>query len=136
MNEYTFIAIIVLVAIIIFIICREFNCWYFKINARVNLMQQIIINQEKMIKLLKDSSTETTKQKKSANINKEEISDSEDHQEIKVGDAVFTIVPKYGLEAGAQLLVTGISKDGIYSCAVGNREIGGFKEDEIELFTK
>ncbi len=98
-------------------------------------MQQIIINQEKMIKLLKDSSTETTKQKKSANINKEEISDSEDHQ-IKVGDAVFTIVPKYGLEAGAQLLVTGISKDGIYSCAVGNREIGGFKEDEIELFTK
>lgn len=39
--------IMLIVAIVIFILCRELICWYYKINKSIS-------NQEEIIKLLKD----------------------------------------------------------------------------------
>lgn len=46
---------VIVVLILIFYLCRELNCWYFKINDRKNQMDKIIENQEEIIELLKKS---------------------------------------------------------------------------------
>ncbi len=53
MSSNEILAIVVL--ILIFLLCRELNCWYFKINDRKNQMDKIIENQEEIIELLKKS---------------------------------------------------------------------------------
>ena len=53
MSSNEILAIVVL--ILIFFLCRELNCWYFKINDRKNQMDKIIENQEEIIELLKKS---------------------------------------------------------------------------------
>lgn len=53
MSSDEILAIVVL--ILIFLLCRELNCWYFKINDRKNQMDKIIENQEEIIELLKKS---------------------------------------------------------------------------------
>lgn len=56
MNDVFVIILVVLVSIGIFFFCRELNCWYWKINARMDLMEKMCENQEKIIKLLKGDS--------------------------------------------------------------------------------
>lgn len=51
MSSNEILAIVAL--ILIFFLCRELNCWYFKINDRKNQMDKIIENQEEIIELLK-----------------------------------------------------------------------------------
>jgi len=53
MEELGFAVIVVVIAIVIFLVCRELNCWYFKINAHISLMEKVIKNQEEIIALLK-----------------------------------------------------------------------------------
>lgn len=53
MSSNEILAIVAL--ILIFLLCRELNCWYFKINDRKNQMDKIIENQEEIIELLKKS---------------------------------------------------------------------------------
>ena len=50
MSSNEILAIVAL--ILIFLLCRELNCWYFKINDRKNQMDKIIENQEEIIELL------------------------------------------------------------------------------------
>ena len=45
--------IILVFALIIFLLCRELNCWYLKINARKELLEQLVENQKEIISLLK-----------------------------------------------------------------------------------
>jgi hypothetical protein len=35
-------------AVIIFLLLREFNCWYWKINERVVLLDEILVRLEKL----------------------------------------------------------------------------------------
>lgn len=53
MSSNEILAIVAL--ILIFFLCRELNCWYFKINDRKNQMDKIIENQEEIIELLMKS---------------------------------------------------------------------------------
>ena len=45
--------LVIVVLIVIFYLCRELNCWYFKINDRKKQMDQMIENQQEIINLLK-----------------------------------------------------------------------------------
>ena len=49
------------ILIIIFYLCREVNCWYFKINTRKEQMDKILENQKEIIELLKKKNTEESK---------------------------------------------------------------------------
>lgn len=57
MEPLGFIAIII-IAFVIFLICREFNCWYLKINARKELLEKLAENQKEIIRLLKKQTGE------------------------------------------------------------------------------
>jgi hypothetical protein len=46
--EYIVIGIVV--AIVVFFVCRELNCWYFKINERVSQLDEI----KKSLDVIKD----------------------------------------------------------------------------------
>ena len=46
--QYAIISI--LVSVLIFLILREFFCWYFKINKRISLMEELISEIKKMNK--------------------------------------------------------------------------------------
>ena len=86
--EFGIFIVIALVLIGIFFLCRQLNCWYFKINERIEIMQKMLKNQEKMKKLLNDSSTNKITHKESAN--KKESKGPNKVQEIKVGDDTLT----------------------------------------------
>ena len=49
----TAIAISVLIIIAVMLIFRQINCWYWKINKRVELQQESIEIQKKILELLK-----------------------------------------------------------------------------------
>ena len=52
MGEEVFIVIVIVVAIIIWLICRELNCWYWKINKRISQLEEMNTNLEHMNKTL------------------------------------------------------------------------------------
>jgi hypothetical protein len=39
---------VIIGAVIIFLLLREFNCWYWKINERVALLDEILVRLEKL----------------------------------------------------------------------------------------
>ena len=41
MSDNATLITVLVVALIIFIVCREFTCWYFKINKTVELLEEI-----------------------------------------------------------------------------------------------
>ena len=41
MSDMTGVLIGLVIALIIFIVCRELTCWYFKINKTVELLEEI-----------------------------------------------------------------------------------------------
>ena len=47
------IIITIVIAAVVLLICRELNCWYLKINARKELLEQLVENQKEIICLLK-----------------------------------------------------------------------------------
>ena len=50
--------IILVFAVIIFLLCRELNCWYLKINARKELLEQLVENQKEIISLIKGNKSD------------------------------------------------------------------------------
>lgn len=64
--EIGIIILMALVAIGLFFLCRQLNCWYLKINERIEIMYKMIKNQEKMINLLNEV-LETFKHEQPAN---------------------------------------------------------------------
>lgn len=50
--KYVIIIIVVIVVISIFLLLREFWCWYWKINRRVDTLEKINMNLEEMKALL------------------------------------------------------------------------------------
>ncbi len=42
----------ILLALVIFLLCRELVCWYFKYNIQIENQERMIKNQEKIITLL------------------------------------------------------------------------------------
>lgn len=44
--------IVLLVTLFVFILIRELICWYLKINERVQLLKEALVNQNKIINLL------------------------------------------------------------------------------------
>ncbi|MCR5187600.1 MAG: hypothetical protein K6C97_01600 [Treponema sp.] len=42
MNSTTLLVLIIIISIVVFLILREFVCWYFKINERKVLLEQIL----------------------------------------------------------------------------------------------
>lgn len=53
MNDLGFFFICLVIFIVIFLLCRELVCWYWKINSRITTMEQMVKNQEVIISLLK-----------------------------------------------------------------------------------
>lgn len=51
LETFSGMGIIILILVLIFIVSREFFCWYYKINARIKLQQQMNANIEILIKL-------------------------------------------------------------------------------------
>lgn len=64
--EIGIIILMAVVAIGLFFLCRQLNCWYLKINERIEIMYKMIKNQEKMINLLNEV-LETVKHEQPAN---------------------------------------------------------------------
>lgn len=58
MDAVSFIIIFV-IAVIVFLMCRELNCWYLKINARIGLLEQLVENQKEIIHLLQGNKSVT-----------------------------------------------------------------------------
>ena len=54
------IIITIVIAAVVLLICRELNCWYLKINARKELLEQLVENQKEIIRLLKGEKEEVT----------------------------------------------------------------------------
>lgn len=52
-----FIIIFIIVLIVIFLIARQFWCWYWKINARMNELEKINENLEQIKELLIQENT-------------------------------------------------------------------------------
>ena len=55
--DYSLIIVLITISILVFIVCREFVCWYFKINERVELLKSIEYNTRKEVKASKDVSS-------------------------------------------------------------------------------
>lgn len=60
--EAFLIIIAILICIGLFFLCRQLNCWYWKINERIDLMNQMLDNQEDIIKLLQGKNLEEDKE--------------------------------------------------------------------------
>lgn len=65
--EVVTIIIIILICVGLFFLCRQLNCWYLKINERIDLMNQMLDNQEEIINLLQrklsnDASSTSTRE--------------------------------------------------------------------------
>ena len=45
------------ISLLLFILCRELVCWYFKINEKVELLKKIESNTRKEVKASKDVSS-------------------------------------------------------------------------------
>lgn len=138
--EWTDLIIALAVLFGIVMICRELNCWYLKINKRIDLMNQMIENQEKMIRLLKGEKIADEKKEKAeitdidgwikGGSGKEE--DSEEKDEFTVGSVVSSMVEKDGVQIGDVLNVTKVGKDHVV-CSLEGKNVGKFKFDEVFL---
>lgn len=51
-HSSTIIILLSLLFIVLFFLCRELICWYYKINERNNLLREIADNQKKTYELL------------------------------------------------------------------------------------
>lgn len=66
MIELSTILITVAIVVGIFLLCRELNCWYFKINERRDLLRDILETQEAILDLLEEQAPEKSKEQNPA----------------------------------------------------------------------
>ena len=121
------IIIIILVAVGIFFICRELNCWYLKINARKELEENMVKNQKEIIRLLRKLNGEPEVMEEKAEPEKKDIAKSS----LYIGQKVKTKVEKNGLPHGSIVRIDKIDGQ-MLNCSQEMREIGSYSIDEIE----
>ena len=145
MEDFGSIIIFLIVLFVIVLICRELNCWYLKINARISLMEQMLENQKEMIRLLKGekgepAKPEPMKQEEITNLDewiqgKEARTDGtrvEDDEHFSVGAEVSSTVDKNGVQMGDVMKVTKVGKDYVM-CSLNGKNVGKFSNDEVFL---
>ena len=118
---------IIIIWFIIFLIFREVNCWYFKINARKELLEEMLKNQKEIIRLLNKGKVEPK-----SNSNEVKVSNEKPEQSIlSVGQKVKTIVEKNNLPKGSIVRIDRI--DGVsYVCSQDTTEVGRYNFWEVE----
>lgn len=122
--------LIIAVAIGIFFLCRELNCWYLKINARKELLESMVENQKQIIKLLKKQLGEEVEEEAGDKTVGQLLQENK-KTEFYVGQKVKTKVKKYGLPVGALVRIDRIEGQNLV-CSQEMREIGTFTVDEVE----
>lgn len=112
------IIVIIVIAVVVFLICRELNCWYLKINARKNLLEQLVENQKEIIRLLKGE--------------KEEVATTKAEPELKleVGMKVKTLVEKGNLPIGSIIRIDRIEGDKLF-CSCEMKEVEPYMVNEV-----
>jgi len=137
--ETGYIFLVIAIAIGIFFLCRELNCWYLKINARMDLMENMLKNQKEIIRLLKkqngevwiDPAVNSSGEEKTYKPKKKKEGNTADCY-FSIGDKVKTSVDKYGVDAGAILRVSKIIDDEMVMCTYEMKEIGKYAFYELE----
>ena len=145
MEEFGSVILLVIIIFVIILICRELNCWYLKINARISLMEQMLENQKEMIRLLKGekgepAKPEPMKQEEISNLDewiqgKEARTDGtrvEDDEHFIVDAEVSSMVDKNGVQMGDIMKVTKVGKDHVI-CSLNGKNVGKFSTDEVFL---
>ena len=90
-TNYLFLIIgIIIFVIVITLIFREVYCWYWKINARNKLLEEMIKNQKEIIRLLNRGKVEPK-----SNSNEVKMSNEKPEQSVlSIGQKVKTLVEK------------------------------------------
>lgn len=116
------IIITIVVAVLVLLICRELNCWYLKINARKELLEQLVENQKEIIRLLKGEKEV------------EEVAASTVKVDLKpeVGKKVKTLVEKGDLPIGTIIRIDRIEGDNLF-CSHEMKEVGPYTADEVAV---
>ena len=124
------IILIIAVAVGIFFLCRELNCWYLKINARKELLELMVENQKQIIKLLRKQLGEEVEEEAGDKTVGQLLQENK-KTEFYVGQKVKTKVEKYGLPVGALVRIDRIEGQNLV-CSQEMGEIGTFTVDEVE----
>lgn len=133
--EVITIIIIILICVGLFFLCRQLNCWYLKINERIDLMNQMLENQEEIISLLqgKKSNKVTSTGTKESTMSVEgtrKYKEVEESISYEVGDKVHTAIEKYGLATGTIVSIDKVLPEGVL-CSLDMRTIGIYSYEEI-----
>lgn len=114
------IIITIVIAVVVLLICRELNCWYLKINARKELLEQLVENQKEIIRLLSRGEKEETTPK------------VEVDPKLEVGKKVKTLVEKGDLPIGTVIHIDRIEGDNLF-CSCEMREVGPYTVNEVAV---
>lgn len=116
------IIITIVIAAVVLLICRELNCWYLKINARKELLEQLVENQKEIIRLLKGEKEG------------EEVTASVEEVDLKpeVGKKVKTLVGKGDLPIGTIIRIDRIEGDNLF-CSYEMKEVGPYTAEEVTV---
>lgn len=123
MEPLGFIAIII-IAVVIFLICRELNCWYLKINARKELLEKLAENQKEIIRLLKKQTGEEVLEESPKVVAKAQPN-------FTVGQKVKTLVDKNNLPVGVIVRIDRIDGND-FICSQEMAEVGKYSRNEVE----
>lgn len=108
-------------------ILREVYCWYFKINDRKKLLEEMVKNQKEIIRLLNKGKVEPKSNSSEVKISKEKPEQSV----LSIGQKVKTLVEKNNLPAGSIVRIDRI--DGVsYVCSQEMAEVGKYNFWEVE----
>lgn len=118
--------LVIAIAVGIFFLCRELNCWYLKINARKELEEKMVENQKEIIRLLRKLNGEPEVVEEVEPEKKETVPSS-----LYVGQKVKTKVEKNGLSIGAIVRIDKIEGQNLI-CSQEMREVGKYANDEVE----
>ena len=116
---------VLVLAIVIFLICRELNCWYLKINARKDLLEEMVKNQKEIIRLLNGNKVEPTATEA------ETSTENSESATFSVGQKVKTKVEKNNLPIGSIVRIDRIEGTSCV-CSQEMAEVGKFSLSEVE----
>ena len=125
MDQVALVIGVIIVAVVIFLICRELNCWYLKINARKDLLEEMVKNQKEIIRLLGGNKVEPAAKVAEAPAEKpKEVT-------FSVGQKVKTKVEKNNLPVGSIVRIDRIEGTTCV-CSQEMAEVGKFSFSEVE----
>ena len=125
MDDVAVIIGIILLAIFVILICRELNCWYLKINARKDLLEEMVKNQKEIISLLNGNKVDSATKEAKAPAEKPKGTT------FSVGQKVKTKVEKNNLPIGSIVRIDRI-EGSTCVCSQEMAEVGKFSFSEVE----